>query len=82
MKTSTVAAFILAAATIIAGGTAMAGEEKAPVPGTWEYRAALETGSLPTSTPDKAAQASARVNSPAPTVEAGGVVYRVGIDTN
>ncbi len=82
MKTSTVAAVILAAATVIAGGTAMAGGEKAPEPGTWQYQAAVEAGSLPASAPDKTAQKSARVNSPVPTVEAGGVVYRVGIDTN
>ncbi len=81
MKTSTVA-LILAAATVIAGGTAMAGGEKAPEPGTWQYQAALETGSLPASTPDKAAQESARTKAPVPTVAAGGVVYRVGIDTN
>ncbi len=81
MKTST-AALIVAAATVIAGGTAMAGEKTAPEPGTWEYQAALETGSLPASASGKALRESDRVNSPVATIEAGGVVYRVGIDTN
>ncbi len=81
MKTSTVA-LILAAATVIAGGTALAGEKTAPEPGTREYQAALETGSLPASAPDKARKESGRANSPVPTIEVGGVVYRVGIDTN
>ncbi len=82
MKTLTVAAFVLAAATFIAGGTAMAADKTAPEPGSWEYQAALETGSLPASTGDKALQESARAKASVPTVEAGGVVYRVGIDTN
>ncbi len=81
MKTLTLG-LILAAATVIAGGTAMAGDGKGPAPGTWEYQAALETGSLPASTGDKALQESARAKASVPTVEAGGVVYRVGIDTN
>ncbi len=80
MKTLTVAAFVLAAATFIAGGTAMAADKTAPEPGSWEYQAALETGALPAS--DRAMEESAQVNSPAPTVEVAGVVYRVGIDTN
>ncbi len=82
MKTLTVAAFVLAAATFIAGGTALAADKKAPEPGSWEYQAALETGALPASMGEKAVQESARAKASVPTVEVAGVIYRVGIDTN
>ncbi len=81
MKTSTVA-LILAAATVIAGGTALAAEKKAPEPGTLEYQAALETGGLPASTPAAAHKKADPRTAQAKTIEVGGVVYRVGIDTD
>ncbi|MGE5189839.1 MAG: hypothetical protein ACM3NF_07270, partial [Gemmatimonadota bacterium] len=60
MKTLMIA-IVAAAATVMAGGTALAGEKtNAPEPGTWEYQLALETGTLPPSPSAKLQQQSAR----------------------
>ena len=79
MRTLMVAAIM--AATVIGSGAALA-VEKAPEAGTWEYRVALETGSLPAPDSAKAQKESGRQDASVATVEAGGVVFRVGIDTN
>jgi hypothetical protein len=51
-----------------------------PEPNDWEYRVALETGNLP---PEAGAlNAGSGTAANVPTVEIGGIVYRVGIDTN
>ena len=53
---------------------------RTPDPNDWEYRVALETGSLP---PDVGAlNAGSGPAAVVPTVAIGGVVYRIGIDTN
>ena len=46
----------------------------------WEYRSALETGNLPSEA--IVADAGRGPEANVPTVEVGGIVYRVGIDTN
>ena len=81
MRTGMVTA-IMAAAIIIGSGAALAaGQPKAPEPGSWEYRWALETGTLPASDAGKPQKDSARADAQVATVEIGGRVYRVGIDT-
>ena len=52
---------------------------RTPDPSDWEYRVALETGSLPSDAGVLSARNGAAVV--VPTVEIGGVVYRIGIDT-
>jgi hypothetical protein len=52
----------------------------APDPTDWEYRWALETGNLPSEAGALNAGSGRAAN--VPTVEIGGIVYRVGIDTN
>jgi hypothetical protein len=82
MKTL-MAAVVVAAATIIGSGAAQANEAtKAPEPGTWEYQWAMETGTLPSTGSAKPQNESRLAGEPVPTVEIGGLVYRVGIDTN
>ncbi len=81
MKASAVVAVIVAAATFIGSGAALAGEKKAPEPGTWEYQAALETGKLPASDAGTVRKASGPQSASVPTIKVGGVVYRVGVDT-
>ncbi|MBE0568289.1 MAG: hypothetical protein IH577_01250 [Deltaproteobacteria bacterium] len=51
-----------------------------PDPNDWEYRVALETGSLLPDVGTFNAGSGPAVD--VPTVEAGGNIYRVGIDTN
>lgn len=46
----------------------------------WEYRSALETGNLPSEAIVPSAGSGPEAN--VPTVEVGGIIYRVGIDTN
>lgn len=52
---------------------------RTPDPNDWEYRVALETGSLPSG--EGALNAGNGAAAVVPTVEIGGVVYRIGIDT-
>jgi hypothetical protein len=67
------------AITMAWSGPILAGD-KAPEPGTYEYQGALESGSLPTSPIGAWKEA---MDSAGKTVlaEAGGAVYRIGIDT-
>lgn len=82
MRTGVGAGIVAAAAIIIGSDAALAGEQaKAPEPGTWEYRQALETGTLPASDVAKAQNNIARNDKPVATVEIGSRVYRVGLDT-
>jgi hypothetical protein len=53
---------------------------RTPDPNDWEYRVAMETGSLPSDVGAFKAESGSAAD--IPTVEIGGVVYRVGIDTN
>lgn len=76
-------AAVAVAATIIGSGAALANEStKAPEPGTWEYQWAMETGTLPSSGSANPQAESRPAAEPVSTVEIGGLVYRVGIDTN
>jgi hypothetical protein len=52
---------------------------QAPDPNDWEYRVAMETGSLPSDV--GAFNAAGGSVAGIPTVEIGGTVYRIGIDT-
>src|SRR3990172_328555 len=52
---------------------------RTPDPSDWEYRVALETGSLPSDAGVLSAGNSS--GGVAPRGEIGGVVYRIGIDT-
>jgi hypothetical protein len=63
-----------------AGGKA-AHEARIQTPDTndWGYRSALETGNLPSKVIVPSAGSGREAN--VPTVEVGGIVYRVGIDT-
>ncbi len=82
MRRNMVAGIVTAAAILIGSGAALAAEKtKAPEPGTWEYRWALETGTLPASDVAKAQTDSGRNDKSVATIEIGGRVYRVGIDT-
>ncbi len=73
---------VAAAAIIIGSGAAFAGEKaKAPEAGTWEYQWALETGTLPASHAVKEQKNGAPAGERAATVEIGGRVYRIGLDT-
>jgi len=71
-------AVLLAAATMAApafAGKAEPAGVDTPDPNDWQYREAMETGNLP---------ATAIASGPAenvPTVEYGGKIYRVAIDT-
>lgn len=78
MKTLMVAAAVM----ILGSGAALAVEKTAPEAGTWEYQLALETGALPASDSVKAQKESGRADASVPTIEVGGFVYRIGIDTN
>jgi len=53
---------------------------RTPDPNDWEYRVAQETGSLPSG--EGALNAGNGAAAVVPTVEIGGVVYRIGIDSN
>ncbi len=82
MRTGMVTAIMAAAAIIIGSGAALAAEKpKAPEPGSWEYRWAMETGTLPASDAGTVKKDNARADAQVATVEIGGRVYRVGIDT-
>ena len=51
----------------------------APDPNDWEYRSAMETGNLPSDV--GALNAGSAPAADVPKVDYGGVVYRIGIDT-
>jgi hypothetical protein len=68
------------AITMAWSGTVLAGD-KAPERGSWEYQAAMETGSLPAGSIDAGKAAKDSADKP-PLVEIGGIVYRIGIDTH
>jgi len=53
---------------------------RTPDPNDWEYRVAMETGSLPSNAGAFNAESGSAAD--IPMVEIAGVVYRVGIDTN
>lgn len=76
----TIMAGVMALTTMIYAGSVQAAGDKAPEPGSWEFQAAMETGSLPAGSfgTDKAAKDSA---DKAAHVEVGGESYRIGIDT-
>jgi len=76
----TIMAGVMALTTMIYAGPVLAAGDKAPEPGSWEFQAAMETGSLPAGYfgTDKAAKNSA--DKPA-LVEVGGQSYRIEIDT-
>ncbi len=80
MKTLVMAA-VTAAVTVIGSGAALAVEKKAPESGTQEYQLALETGALPASDSMNERKESGRADASVPTIELGGIRYRVGIDT-
>ncbi len=82
MRTGMVTTIMAAAAIIIVSGAALAAEKpKAAETGSWEYRWALETGTLPASDAGKVQKDNARTDAQVATVEIGGRVYRVGLDT-
>lgn len=72
----------VAAAMILGASASIAAETKAPEFGTWQYQQALETGTLPSAgrvmkaTPDRGEEQAFR------TIELGGVVFRIGLDTH
>ncbi|HZW36267.1 MAG: hypothetical protein ACM319_10215 [Deltaproteobacteria bacterium] len=76
----TIMAVVTALTTMIYARPVLAAGDKAPEPGSWEFQAAQETGSLPAGYfgTDKAAKGSA--DQPA-VVEVGGQSYRIGVDT-
>lgn len=81
MKAVAAVAVILAGTIGIGIGTAMAEEKAVLEPGTWQYQAALETGSLPEAGVQALKGAAGRTGDALRTVESGGVTYRVSLDT-
>jgi len=85
MKTNLVrmAVLVVAAVTIAApafAGRTQAEREMSLDPNDFEYRVALETGTLPSDA--SVLKAGSGPAADVPTIEAGGVIYRVGIDTH
>ena len=81
-KIAKIAAIAAVAAVMAGSNVSFAAEEKnakTPEFGTWEYQWALETGNLPSETGKPAAKPDSYRD--IPTIELGGLVYRVGIDT-
>lgn len=76
------AVVVVAAATVIGSGAALAAEKGAPETGTQEYQLALETGALPASEFAKLQKESSLADASVPTIEIGGLVYRLGVDTH
>jgi hypothetical protein len=85
MKTNLVRMAVLAVvAAFTMAGSALAGDGEAarvftPDPNDWQYQGAMETGNLPSRliTSKKGSGSAADF----PSVEYGGVVYRIAIDT-
>lgn len=75
------AAVTLAVVGVMARGGVVLAEGEAPEPGSWQYRVALETGSLPADyfKVDTAKYRSSSETGPG--IEVGGIVSRVGVDT-
>ena len=81
-KLAGMAAFAAVSAVMTWGGASLAAEKqeaKTPKYGTWEYQMALETGSLPSESATLAVQSSS--DAKMPTIEIGGVTYRISVDT-
>lgn len=75
-------AIAVAAAMALGTGASIAAEKKAPEFGTWQYQEALETGSLPPAERVMEAGADGGEVRGFPTIELGGVVFRIGLDTH
>jgi hypothetical protein len=90
MKTNLVRMAVLVVAAVTTAAPAFAGQTQAERDRAlrqradpesalgWQVRPALETGSLPA---DDAKQMKSEGRADVPTVEIGGTVYRIGIDT-
>ncbi|OGP77203.1 MAG: hypothetical protein A2Z40_00340 [Deltaproteobacteria bacterium RBG_19FT_COMBO_60_16] len=81
-KLAGMAAVAAVLAFMVWSGVSLAAEKqevKAPEYGTLEYQVALETGSLPSESGAFAVQSSS--DAKMPTIEIGGVTYRIGVDT-
>ena len=83
MKTHGKAFAAAAVVTILfAGiGTALAGGKSPVETGRWEYREALETGSLAAGPQNVLRTKNAAEAAEVPVVKSSGIVYRVGLDT-
>lgn len=84
-KLSRIAMLFVAATLATFGGRyAPAADKETPQPLTWEYQAAMETGSLPSSDFEGSRTDAERPSvapEMSPTIEVGGIVYRIGVDT-
>lgn len=70
------------AAMVLGAGAAIAAEAEAPEFGTWQYQEALETGTLPSAGKVIKAEPGAAGTQDLPTIELGGVEFRIGLDTH
>ncbi len=81
-KLAGMAVFAAVSAVMAWSGASLAAEKpeaKTPEYGTWEYQMAMETGKLPSESSTFAAQSASAEK--IPTIEIGGVTYRIGVDT-
>ena len=81
-KLAGMAAVAAVSAVMAWSGASLAAEKqeaKAPEYGTLEYQVALETGKLPSESGTFAVQSASAEK--IPTIEIGGVTYRIGVDT-
>jgi hypothetical protein len=81
-KRTWLTAAAVAAATALGTGASIAAEKKVPEFGTWQYQEALETGTLPSAIKAMEAGPDAAGKPELPTIEVGGVKYRIGLDTH
>ncbi|MCR4308893.1 MAG: hypothetical protein NUW14_02550 [Deltaproteobacteria bacterium] len=84
MKTNLFGVAVLVVAAVTMAVPAFAGQAQTakvirPDPNAWEYQGAMETGNLPSSS--GVIKSASGLAENVPTVEYGGNVYRIGIDT-
>lgn len=83
MRTHTwLTAAAVAAAMVLGAGASIAAEAEAPEFGTWQYQEALETGTLPSAAKAMKAELGQAGKQALPTIELGGVEFRIGLDTH
>lgn len=87
MKTNLARMAVLAVVAVTVAAPAFAGQTQAERETSkgnrssdWEYRVAMETGNLPSDV--GALKTGSGLEANVPMVESGGILYRVGIDTN
>ena len=82
MKTNLVRMAVLVSTAVTMAAPAFAGQGArviTPDPNDWQYREAMETGSLPSG--QDVLKVASGPAAEVPTVEYGGIAYRVDIDT-